>query len=106
LIVRGIKRLDPTVDILRVQESGLLGAKDPEVLEWAARERRAVLSRDRATMRNAAIERILAEKPMPGLFLLKRRWRSCRRRIMEEIILVANCSEAAEWEGRIEYLPF
>lgn len=105
LIVRGIRRLDPTVDILRVQEVGLLGVGDPEILEWAAKEGRGVLSRDRATMRKAAVERIQARIPMPGLFLLKRKWRTSRRRIMDDLILIARCCEMVEWEWRIEYLP-
>ena len=105
MIVRGIRRLDPAIDIVRVQEVGLLGADDPEILEWAAKEGRGVLSRDRATMRKAAVERIQAGIPMPGLFLLKRKWRTSRRRIMDDLILIARCSEAAEWDWRIEYLP-
>ena len=37
-IIRGVLRRDPGVDIVRVQDVGLAGAEDPDVLEWAARE--------------------------------------------------------------------
>lgn len=33
-IVRGLLRLLPTLDIVRAQDAGLLGKRDPEVLEW------------------------------------------------------------------------
>ena len=38
-IVRGLRRRRPDLDIVRVQEAGLSGAVDPDVLEWAARGR-------------------------------------------------------------------
>jgi hypothetical protein len=35
-IIRGILRRNPDVDIVRVQDIGLIEADDPTVLEWAA----------------------------------------------------------------------
>ena len=49
-IVRGLRRRKPELDIVRVQEAGLSGAVDPDVLEWAAREGRVLLTHDVATM--------------------------------------------------------
>jgi hypothetical protein len=40
-IVRGLRRRLPDVDVISVQESGLTGADDPTILEWAARARLA-----------------------------------------------------------------
>ena len=42
-IVRGLRRRKTNLDIVRVQEAGLSGAVDPDVLEWAAREGRVLL---------------------------------------------------------------
>lgn len=39
-LVRGVQRLRPRLDIVRVQDAGLRGADDPTVLEWAAAENR------------------------------------------------------------------
>jgi hypothetical protein len=36
-ILRGLIRRKPELDIVRVQDAGLLGQGDAEVLEWAAR---------------------------------------------------------------------
>ena len=40
-IVRGLLRRLPTLDLVRIQDVGLSGAEDAEVLEWASRENRA-----------------------------------------------------------------
>lgn len=39
-ILRGVLRRTPDVDILRVQDVGLSGRPDPEILAWAAQEQR------------------------------------------------------------------
>ena len=67
-IVRGLMRLLPTVDIVRVQDIGLLGKRDPEVLEWAANESRVLLTHDATTMTKHAYARVESGRQMPGLF--------------------------------------
>lgn len=37
-ILRGLRLRMPDVDIVRVQDVGLIGADDPTILDWAARE--------------------------------------------------------------------
>jgi len=37
-IVRGLLRRVPELDLVRVQDAGLRGADDPDVLKWAARD--------------------------------------------------------------------
>jgi predicted nuclease of predicted toxin-antitoxin system len=46
----GLRRRHPGLDVVRVVDVGLGGRSDPEILEWAAREGRVVVSRDRATL--------------------------------------------------------
>ena len=45
-IVRGARRRLPTIDIVRVQDVGLLSADDPSILEWAALTGRVLLTHD------------------------------------------------------------
>jgi hypothetical protein len=40
----GLKRREPDLDIIAVQEVGLREVEDPQVLEWAAREERIVVT--------------------------------------------------------------
>src|SRR5258708_9008781 len=69
-IVRGLRRRLPLIGIVRVQEVGLQGKFDPEVLEWAAHEDRLVLTHDAATMTYHAYRRIEAGLPLPGVVII------------------------------------
>jgi len=102
-IVNGVLRRLPDVDIRRVQDAGLAGADDRAVLEWAASEGRVLLTHDANTLTAFAYERVAQGLPMPGVFEV-----SLKIPIsiaIEEIILLAECSVADEWEGQVNYLP-
>ena len=66
-VVRGVRRREPAVDILRIQDAGLLGAADPAILEWAAQAGRVLLTHDVATLTRYAYDRVRDGKPMPGV---------------------------------------
>lgn len=102
-IVRGILRRNPEVDIVRVQDEGLSGADDPAVLDWAAHSRRVVLSHDVRTLTRHAYDRVRAGKPMPGVFEVGRGVTVAQA--IEDLLLLAECSEEGEWEGQVLYLP-
>jgi Domain of unknown function (DUF5615) len=102
-IIRGILRRNPDVDIMRVQDVGLIEADDPTVLAWAAQNRRVVLTHDVATMTNFAYERMQAGLEMPGLFEVSRRVPVGLA--IEELLLIAECSLEGEWEGQVRFLP-
>lgn len=59
-IVRGLRRRLPAADLVRVQDILRSGLADPEVLAWAAVERRVVVTHDVATMTRFAYERVEA----------------------------------------------
>jgi predicted nuclease of predicted toxin-antitoxin system len=67
-ILRGLLRRKPELDIVRVQDVGLTGRSDAEVLEWAAREGRVLFTHDVTTMKRYVDERTSAGLPMPGVF--------------------------------------
>lgn len=102
-IVRGVLRRSKDVDIVRVQDVGLSGVKDPTVLEWAGQQGRIILTHDVATMITFAYKRIEEGLPMPGLFEVSRRVPVGLA--IEEIILIAECSLEGEWEGQVRFLP-
>jgi len=53
-IVRGLLLRQPDLDLVRVQDVGLSGAEDPDILAWAADNSPIVLTHDRATMADFA----------------------------------------------------
>jgi hypothetical protein len=102
-ILRGLRRRNPSIDLVRVQDEGLSGADDPVILEWAAQTGRIVLTHDVSTMTRYAYERVQEGKRMPGVIEVGRR--VSIRTAIEEIVLVAECSLEGEWEGKVGYLP-
>lgn len=102
-IVRGVLLRDSDIDLVRVQDVGLSGADDPNVLEWAAGHQRILLTHDVATITAFAYERVRAGKPMPGIFEVGRT--VVLRSAIEDIVLLATCSADGEWEGQVRYLP-
>jgi hypothetical protein len=102
-IVRGLRRKQLDLDIVRIQEVGLSGAPDPELLEWAANENRLILTHDASTMTKYAYERVVNNLPMPGI--VEAGQEIPFGRAIEDILLLANCSLEDEWEGQVVYLP-
>jgi hypothetical protein len=102
-VIRGVHRRDHRVVIARVQDVGLSGAADPDVLHWAAENAVLVLTHDVTTMTKHAIERVRLGQRMPGLFEAGRRVPLAN--VIDDIVLIATCSLGDEWEGRVTYLP-
>ena len=103
-IVRGMLRRLPTMDIVRAQDVGLSGALDPKVLEWAAQEGRVLLTHDVSTMTAHAYARVSSDLPMPGVFAVSQL--APIGQVIEDLLLLAECSLPGEWEGQARYVPF
>lgn len=102
-ILEGLRRRIPNLDIIRVQDAGLRTLGDPKILEFAASENRVVLSHDVTTMKTHALARILAGKPMPGLFLISQSLPVGEAIYALELMIV--CGHDNEWHNRIEHVP-
>lgn len=102
-IIRGVLRRNPEADIIRVQDVGLSGADDPSVLTWVAQKGRVLLTHDVSTITKFAYERLEAGQVMPGVFEVSRT--APIGPVIEDIVLLIECSLEGEWEGQIIYLP-
>ena len=102
-ILRGVLRRKPDLDVVRTQDVGLRGGKDPAVLEWAAQEGRILLTHDVRTMKTHAYERIDKGLPMPGVFLVLQS--TPIGQAIDEVLLLAEASIEGEWEGQVGHLP-
>ncbi|MCB0197289.1 MAG: DUF5615 family PIN-like protein [Anaerolineae bacterium] len=102
-IIRGVLRRKPNADIIRVQDIGLSGADDPRVLEKAAQENRVLLTHDVSTITKYAYERLEAGQSMSGVFEVSRT--APIGSVIEDIVLLIECSLENEWAGQIIYLP-
>ena len=102
-IVRGVLRRHPSIDLVRVQDVGLRETDDRLILEWAAKEGRLVLTHDANTMPGFAKDRILANQAMAGLFVVGQE--ASLAAVIDDLLLLAECSDTSEWNQQIVYLP-
>jgi predicted nuclease of predicted toxin-antitoxin system len=102
-IVRGLFLRQPNLDLIRVQDVGLREVDDPAILAWAASNERILLTHDRATMPDFAYERLRQGEQIAGLFVVNDRMPI--RQAIDELLLLVDCSEQAEWKGVVLYLP-
>lgn len=101
-IVRGVFRLLPNLDCVRIQDIGLQSASDADILQ-AADDRRVLLTHDVKTMPVYAYNRTTSGEPMPGLIV-------CPQHLLigsaiADVALLVGCGERGEWEGKVIYPP-
>lgn len=102
-IVRGVRRRLPEADLLTVQDAGLRGMSDPDLLAWAAAEQRILVTHDLKTIPKYAYERLAAGETIAGVFALTTATQMSVA--IEELTLLIACSDASEWENGVFHLP-
>jgi hypothetical protein len=103
IITQGIVDHFSDVDLARAKDVGLAEAADDELLTWTAENGRVIVSSDTKTMTAAANHRLSEGQPMLGLIVVRQ---SVAYRVaIEDIAMIAFCSEPSEWVSRVEYLP-
>jgi hypothetical protein len=102
-IIDGLLRRSHEIDIVRVQDVGLSGAPDSQVLAWAAEQDRILVTHDINTVPAEAYYRISASLPMPGVIIVPTS--ISIGDAIEEIMLLEVCSSPGEWNSRVAFLP-
>jgi hypothetical protein len=93
------------IDVARVGDPPdlPLGTKDPDVLIWAERCCRIVVSRDESTMKTHFANHLRAGHGSPGLFLVRKRSRLFE--VVDFLVAAAYASESADWQDQGFYIP-
>lgn len=102
-ILRGLRRLYPEIDVIRVQDTEVYEADDPAVLEWAAKQGRILLTHDVNTMTRFAYERIAAGFVTPGVLVIPQP--APFGKIIDELAIIVGASDENEWTDKVTYLP-
>jgi hypothetical protein len=102
-ILRGLLRQLPTLDIVRVQDVGLVEADDPVILEWAASQGRILVTHDRKTVPRLAYERVRLGQTMPGVFVVSPAMSIGQG--IDELALAAECLTAEECADLVKFIP-
>ena len=102
-IVRGLRRRQPALDLIRVQDVGLSQTPDAVILEWAAQQGRVVVSVDKKTLAVDAWERVVRGLPMSGVVIL--RTLLTIGQAINELELVAVAGNPDDLRNQVIYLP-
>jgi hypothetical protein len=103
-IIRGLRRREPALDIVRAIDVGLGHTPDPLILEWAAASQRVLITGDVNTMVGFAWARVQSGEPMPGVLALIENIGIGP--VLDDILLVALCYSADEMMDQVLYIPF
>lgn len=101
-IVDGLRRRDPRLDFLTAQAVALNGKDDAQVLAVAARDGRVLVTHDFATM-PGHFRTFTARHQSPGVFLVAQSLPIGAA--VEELLLIWEASEPADWANQLTYLP-
>jgi hypothetical protein len=102
-VIRGLRRRDPALDIVRVLDVGLGHTPDPIILQWAATEGRVLVTGDLNTMVGFAWGRVQSGLTMPGVLALVEN--AGIGRVIDDILFVAQCAAADDIKDQVLYIP-
>jgi hypothetical protein len=102
-IIRGLRRREPLLDIVRVLDVGLDHTPDPIILDWAAREGRVLVTGDLNTVVGFAWSRVRSWQDMPGVVALLENVGIGR--VIDDVLLVAQCYEPDDIKDQVVFIP-
>jgi hypothetical protein len=101
--LRALRRSDTGVDVVSVQEAGLAGASDEQVIEFALAEARVVVTGDRRTLVAEVLRRIDQGVAAPGVVVVDSH-RLTAGRVATDIVLIAETAVPSDLLRPV-YLP-
>jgi hypothetical protein len=104
-IVRHNARGQGPLDVVRVGDAPdlPLGSSDAEVIVWAERASRILVSRDCRTLPVHLQSHLQGGRHSPGIILVPREFKV--RVLVESLELIAYTSDSSEFSDAISYLP-
>jgi predicted nuclease of predicted toxin-antitoxin system len=102
-IVDGLRRRQPDLDLVRVQDVGLRHTADAIILEWAAQQGRVVVSVDKKTLAVDAWDRVARSLPKPGVAIL--RTLLTIGQAVKELEFIALAGNPEDFRDQVIYLP-
>jgi hypothetical protein len=96
--------VDP-IDVVRIGDPPdlPLGTTDPDLLAWAEREQRILVTRDERSIPVHFANHLAAGRDSPGVFLLHSGFRI--HDVLRFLIYATYHSHPDDWRDRIEYIP-
>ncbi len=94
-----------SVDVVSVgyRQDLPLGIDDPDLLLWAEREGRILVTRDEHSIPYHLAAHLAAGHHSPGIFMIRRR--SAIPQLLFMLVLAAYAGDPSHYKDRIEYIP-
>lgn len=102
-VLRGLRRRVRNLDLVRAFDAGLARREDADLLEWAAKENRIVVSHDVNTMPAFAYDRIRDGQSMPGVFIIPNSM--AIGQAIDELEFAVEAMSAEECRDQVIYFP-
>jgi len=102
-ILRGLMRRVPNLDAVTAYEVGTSELPDPELLLWAAKAERVLITHDRRTVPAHAARLLASGYDIGGVIVVSRRIPLSTA--IQELEIVVSCSEQDEWKNLVLYIP-
>src|SRR5687768_549907 len=95
---------DP-IDAVRVGDPAdlPLGSDDPQLLRWAERQQRILLSEDKSTLPTHLSDHLAGGGHSPGIMIV--RAGTSFPALLSFLVLAAYVTEPSEWEDQLVYIP-
>jgi hypothetical protein len=93
------------LDVVRVGDPPdlPLGTTDPDVLLWAEREGRIVITLDRNTMPGHLANHLQAGRHSPGVLIV--RGQAALSAILARLVVIAHAGDPQDCQDRVEFIP-
>lgn len=101
--VNALKRHNTTINIVRVQDVGLLGMDDTAVLNWAAENNYVLITKDRATIPPLVAQRLAEDIPSPHILII--RPNAQLNAILSMIEAIVTYDLHADWQYPVRWIP-
>jgi len=103
-ILHGLVKKIPTLNFVTTQELSKEREEDSELIDWATKENRVILTHDINTFPKFAYAKIAKGEKTVGVLIVPQDMPIGEA--INELEIIITCSLENEFENRVEYLPF
>jgi len=102
-IIKGLQRLEPDVDILRVQDTEIAEANDTIVLDFALQQNRVLITHDIKTIPPLVKQLQNGGLVTPGVILIGQH--VSIKTAIADLHMIAYCTNLPDWSNKTQFLP-
>lgn len=102
-MLRGLRRRLPDLDVIRIQDTLMYQASDPDLLAWLAEENRILITHDVKTMPGFVFARVNDGLYVPGVIAV--RAKTPVGDAIHDLEIMLGASGPEEFANQVRYIP-